>query len=86
VSVQRLHGLVIEAPEGVYAPRSDTALLAGELAARPLAGVTVLDLCTGTGALAVVAARGGATVTAVDRCATAIAAAGRNAERAGVTL
>jgi release factor glutamine methyltransferase len=84
--VHRLCGLLLEAPEGVYAPRSDTALLAAQLVRRPLAGATVLDLCTGTGALAIVAARAGATVTAVDRCDAALDAARRNAERAGVSL
>jgi release factor glutamine methyltransferase len=53
---------------GVYRPWHDTWLLARALAAeRSLPGARVLDLCTGTGALAVVAARhGAADVTAVD--------------------
>lgn len=53
---------------GVYRPQADTWLLAQALynAAIP-AGARVLDLCTGTGALAVAAARAGAGhVTAVD--------------------
>jgi release factor glutamine methyltransferase len=55
-------------PPGVYRPQADTWLLAQALydAAIP-AGARVLDLCTGTGALAVAAARAGAGhVTAVD--------------------
>ncbi|HET9254539.1 MAG TPA: HemK2/MTQ2 family protein methyltransferase [Pseudonocardiaceae bacterium] len=55
-------------PPGVYRPQADTWLLAQALrdAAIPL-GARVLDLCTGTGALAVVAARAGAGhVMAVD--------------------
>lgn len=52
---------------GVFDPPSDTWMLAralqAELDGRPR---TVLDLCTGTGALALVAARAGARVTAVD--------------------
>jgi release factor glutamine methyltransferase len=51
----------------VFDPPSDTWTLAGALVEaigdRPR---TVLDLCTGTGALALVAARAGARVTAVD--------------------
>lgn len=55
-------------PPGVYRPQADTWLLAQALgdAAIPF-GSRVLDLCTGTGALAVAAARAGAGhVTAVD--------------------
>ena len=53
---------------GVFRPRSDTWLLAGALRERPeLPGGEVLDLCTGSGALAIAAALGGArSVTAVD--------------------
>ncbi|WP_199551489.1 HemK2/MTQ2 family protein methyltransferase [Streptomyces sp. N35] len=52
---------------GVYAPQADTALLAGALHEEPLRpGAQVLDLCTGSGALALTAARRGADVTAVD--------------------
>jgi release factor glutamine methyltransferase len=55
-------------PPGVYRPQADTWLLAQALhdATIPY-GARVLDLCTGTGALAVTAARAGAAhVTAVD--------------------
>jgi len=53
---------------GVFRPRSDTWLLAGALRERPeLPGGEVLDVCTGSGALAIAAALGGArSVTAVD--------------------
>jgi release factor glutamine methyltransferase len=53
---------------GVFSPPSDTWLLAkaalAEIATRH--SPTVLDLCTGTGAVGVVLARAGARVTAVD--------------------
>ncbi len=53
---------------GVFKPPTDTWMLARvlreEIEARP--GATVLDLCTGTGALAVVAAQAGADATAID--------------------
>lgn len=67
-------GVWLLRPPGVYRPQADTWLLTQALydAAIP-SGARVLDLCTGTGALAIAAARAGAGhVTAVDisRCAT----------------
>ncbi len=54
------HMLVLR-PPGVYPPQHDTWLLAEVLRRdRAATGRRVLDLCTGTGALAVVAARAGA--------------------------
>jgi release factor glutamine methyltransferase len=51
---------------GVYAPRSDTDLLLGAVTEAVRPGLQLLDLCTGTGALAVAAARAGCHVLAVD--------------------
>jgi release factor glutamine methyltransferase len=53
---------------GIYPPQHDTALLISALRASGLApGRRVLDICTGTGAVAVAAAAlGAAAVTAVD--------------------
>jgi release factor glutamine methyltransferase len=53
---------------GVFRPRSDTWLLAAVLRRQPqLRGGAVLDVCTGSGAIAIAAALAGArSVTAVD--------------------
>ncbi|MGW6143422.1 HemK2/MTQ2 family protein methyltransferase [Streptomyces sp. NPDC055144] len=54
-------------PPGVYAPQYDTNLLTRALQSEPISGQTdMLDLGTGSGVLAVIAARMGARVTAVD--------------------
>jgi release factor glutamine methyltransferase len=72
---------------GVFAPISDSWLLAAALRREsPPAGSTVLDLCTGTGVLAITAARLGAQVTAVDVSRRAILTVKVNARRHGVRL
>ena len=76
------------APPGVFTPLSDTRLLAERLRAEPrLRGGNVLDLCTGSGVLAVVAAlAGAATVTAVDASHRSVLAARFNARLNGVRV
>ncbi|MCW2998922.1 MAG: methyltransferase [Solirubrobacterales bacterium] len=70
--------LRILAPPGVYTPRSDTALLASQV--HDVGGASVLELCAGSGALALTAAhRGAARVVAVDRSARAVLAIRANA-------
>ncbi|HET9381432.1 MAG TPA: HemK2/MTQ2 family protein methyltransferase [Streptomyces sp.] len=72
---------------GVYAPQDDTRLLAGALNDEPVPpGADVLDVGTGSGALALAAARRGARVTAVDASWRAVCAARVNALLAGVPL
>ncbi|MCL7425036.1 HemK2/MTQ2 family protein methyltransferase [Streptomyces sp. YS415] len=67
---------------GVYAPQEDTELLAGALADEPLpTGAEVLEVGTGSGALALKAARRGARVTAVDVSLRAVCTARLNAWR-----
>jgi len=70
--------VILFCPPGVYRAQSDTDLLAGRLADHA-AGRHVLDLGTGTGALALSAARAGAaSVTAVDLSRRCVAAARLN--------
>ena len=65
---------------GVYRPQGDTRLLAETVRNAAVPGTRVLDVGTGTGALALVAARGGARqVIAVDICGRAVFAARVNA-------
>ena len=79
-SIDPLPGHLLRLPS-VYPPREDTWLLAEVMNVVGLtAESTVLDLCTGTGALAVAAARSGALrVTAVDVSRLAVASAWLNA-------
>jgi len=73
---------------GVFQPHSDTWLLADQLRAQTLPPrASVLDLCTGSGALAICAARRGARdVTAVDVSRRAVWTARLNARLAGVRV
>lgn len=74
-------------PPGVYRPQTDTALLSRALRRERITSRTeVLDLGTGSGALAVEAARHGARVTAVDISWRALAAAWCNALLNGRTV
>jgi release factor glutamine methyltransferase len=72
---------------GVFRPRSDTWMLAQELvAALPSAGASVLELCTGSGAVALEAAAAGAEVTAVDVSRRSIATVRLNARLRGLRV
>lgn len=69
---------------GVYAPQADTGLLAEALSREIVTpGTEVLDVGTGTGALAVLAAGMGARVEATDISWRAVLTARLNAARAG---
>ena len=72
----------------MFRPRSDTWLLAAVMRDRPeLRGGTVLDVCTGSGALAIAAARAGAgSVCAVDVSRRAVATVRLNARLNGVRV
>jgi release factor glutamine methyltransferase len=73
---------------GTYAPQGDTHLLAAVMTRTGLVqGKRVLDLCTGTGAVALAAAEHGASaVTAVDLSRRAVLSARGNAWRAGLRV
>ncbi|MFI5806087.1 HemK2/MTQ2 family protein methyltransferase [Streptomyces sp. NPDC051561] len=71
-------------PSGVYAPQDDTRLLLTALRREPLGpSCTVLDIGTGSGALAIEAARLGARVHAIDVARRAVLTARFNAWRQG---
>ena len=73
-------------PPGVFSPISDSWLLAGWVR-RESPGARVLDLCTGSGAVALSAARAGAaSVTAIDCSRRAVATAQLNARLNGVRV
>lgn len=72
---------------GVFVPRPETEVLAGEAVARTPGTGIVVEPCTGTGAVAcAVAAETGAAVVATDLSAAAVALARENAARAGVDV
>ncbi|MGW8889814.1 HemK2/MTQ2 family protein methyltransferase [Streptomyces sp. NPDC055749] len=65
---------------GVYSPQADSLMLAAAMRREGIGpGMEVLDLCTGSGLLAIHAARLGARVTAVDISRRAVASARLNA-------
>lgn len=68
---------------GVYRPQADTALLAAALSREVVPGSDVLDIGTGSGALALYASRLGGRVEAVDVSWRALAATRVNALRTG---
>lgn len=80
-------GLRCWVPRGVYAPQTDTRLLRRAMGREHITAETdVLDLATGSGLLAVEAARLGGRVTAVDISWRALAATRLNALLNGQTL
>lgn len=81
-------GLSFHVEPGVLCPRPDTEILCEEALRRLDAGARVLDIGTGSGALAVSIAKLGrdCSVTAVDVSETALAIARGNAERNGAKV
>jgi release factor glutamine methyltransferase len=79
---------VIVADSGVYPPQHDSRLLIDALRRTDLAtGRRVLDLCTGSGIVAIAAAQlGAASVTAFDICPRAVRCSRSNAVATGVDV
>jgi release factor glutamine methyltransferase len=72
---------------GVFQPLSDSYMLADRLRRERLGpGASVLDVCSGSGLLAVVAARTGATAAAIDVSRRAVLSARLNAVLNGVRV
>jgi release factor glutamine methyltransferase len=74
--------------DGVYTPQEDSRLLIDTMARDGLVSRRrVLDLCTGSGVVAIAAAElGAANVTAVDICPHAVRCSRSNARNAGVDV
>jgi release factor glutamine methyltransferase len=72
---------------GVFRPRPDSWMLARQLCARLRPGASVLDVCTGSGAIAVAAAGAGAgAVTAIDVSRRSVMTVRINARLNGVRV
>lgn len=82
-------GLKIAVGPGVLIPRPETEIMVREALRRlpPKGGLKILDLCTGSGAIALAVARGlpGAGVYATDVSAEALSYARKNLKALGVT-
>jgi release factor glutamine methyltransferase len=79
-------GVWLGVREGVLIPRPETEELVRWVAGELPAGSRVLDVGTGSGAVAIALARRGMRVTAVDISDDALAVARENAGRAGVEI
>ena len=78
----------VTADVGVYPPQHDSNLLVSEMGrCIDFSGRSVLDLCTGSGVVAIAAARLGAgRVVAFDICPDAVRCATLNADAAGLSV
>lgn len=85
---QEFCGLDYEVSADVLVPRHDTELLVTEAVTRRPEALSVLDIGTGSGCIAVSLQQrlSGATVTATDISEAALAVAGRNAEKHGARI
>ena len=86
--VAEFYDLEFKVCEGVLIPRPETAELVAQIVADSHPGAKILDVGTGSGAIAVALAKSieGAKVTAVDISDVALEIAAENAERNGVDI
>ena len=84
----RLRGLRVTVPVGVFPPRLffSTKLVCRTVAHMDVSGKSFLEVGCGSGAISMVAARGGARVTAIDISDLACATARRNAATNGLVV
>ncbi len=80
--------LELEVHPGVFIPRPETEVLAGEAVSRTPPGGIVVEPCTGTGAIAIAVATEArpSAVYATDISEVAVGVARRNAKRAAVSV
>ncbi len=85
-STVRMYGLTLSVVPSVFHPGLffSSGILAGHLRELPLQGKRLLDMGTGTGLLALCAARAGASTVAADINPAAVDCARRNAARNGL--
>jgi release factor glutamine methyltransferase len=88
LGTQEFFGLEFEVSPDVLIPRHDTETLVNEALTRMPAALSVLDIGTGSGCIAIALAcrLPGASVTAVDISEAALVVARRNAERNAVAI
>ena len=86
--IAEFYDLEFKVCEGVLIPRPETAELVAQIVADSHPGAKILDVGTGSGAIAVALAKSieGAKVTAVDISDVALEIAAENAERNGVNI
>ena len=86
--IAEFYDLEFKVCEGVLIPRPETAELVAQIVADTHPGAKILDVGTGSGAIAVALAKSieGAKVTAVDISDVALEIAAENAERNGVNI
>ncbi len=80
------YGLPFKVKEGVLIPRPDTEILVEQLLSLAKEGDRVLDLCTGSGCIAITAAKHGLKTIAVELSREAFAIASENARLNGVEI
>ncbi|MBI4018802.1 MAG: methyltransferase [Candidatus Aenigmarchaeota archaeon] len=79
-------GIKLEVPDSVYYPEEDSLLLAEVVSEKVKKGTAFLEIGCGAGLSSIVAAKKGATVTAIDINQDAVTATGKNANFNNVNI